>query len=537
MTSRFLARLQSGPCHNKFNLHWYLQKGQCQFLRGEVKSKELPDSSTQRQIFCTHGHRFRRKSFLIRWEFVSASAKLEPCVAASHETQFPVLYPEFLAPRNFDHPISDSLAQSKMNRKEKIARSVTDAILRNEDEKTRKSAAKRIRRLIKAVFTLYTVRLNQHTPELFSQLRQKFEVDDTSYAESFEPFDEGKTTLRAKGHMGYSGSTFFTTNDGKYLIKSIPRHFENSFFRGDLLKPYVAYLSDNLSSLLIRITDFLAVDDAYKISPGIVFGCAPSHHIVMENLLFGRDEGQHKAKQLFNPTQQPQRSQGSRSDPDVADGEQENTKAWKWETWDLKPITYFFPERDIAQGKLSSEVTKSRLADEFNDKLHLTRAQADDFQSHLNRDTALLESVNAVDYSLFLVRIPVPPKQEARVGKITPENPFVDSYNLERSTTEVPDLAATAPTLSTPPFIPPNPPSWRTGVLSADGRYVYRAAILDFFWAKHKAHAKMMTHLVNVWNMIDLGGSKGPMSITTSSSDYRERFRTMCEGFIEISGV
>lgn len=254
----------------------------------------------------------------------------------------------------------------------------------------------------------------------------------------------------------------------------------------------------------------------------------------MENLLVGRDEGECRAKQLFNQDRRPQRNQASASHLNVAGGEDQNTRRWKWETWDLKPTTYFFPERDIAQGKLSSEATKSRLADEFNDKLHLTKAQADDFRSHLSRDTELLERVNAVDYSLFLVRIPVPSRDTQAEGTGT-ENPFVDSSDPERSTIEGPDVAATAPTPSTPPFTPPDPPSWRTGVLSADGRHVYRAVILDFFWAKHKGHAKMMTHLVNVWNKIDLGGSKGPMSITTSSSEYRVRFTKMCEAFIEVS--
>lgn len=39
--------------------------------------------------------------------------------------------------------------------------------------------------------------------------------------------------------MGYSGSSFFRTADNRYLIKSIPRAFEHSFFREDLLVPYV----------------------------------------------------------------------------------------------------------------------------------------------------------------------------------------------------------------------------------------------------------------------------------------------------------
>lgn len=420
-----------------------------------------------------------------------------------------------------------------MARKQRIARSITEALLDTRNEKARRSLLRRIKKYLKALVTLYDTELKQFAPDLFLQLRQEFEIDSVTYVASFECPDDERSALQSKGHMGYSGSTFFTTADGKYLVKSIPRHFENTFFRDDLLRPYINHMGENSFSLLIRITDFLAVEDAYKLSPGILFGLAPSHHIVMENLLVGREEGEQRARKIYNEMCHTSRDQAHVvSDND--EEREETSQPWKWETWDLKPTTYFFPERDIAQGKLSSEATKSRLADEFNDKLYLTTAQVEDFRNQLKRDTQLLEASNAVDYSLFLVRIPIPPIEDTSDEGIAGQNPFQDSSNPETSTTAGPDLAVSAPTPSKPPFAPPGPPSWRTGIRSADGRYIYRAAVLDFFWAKHKVHAKMMTHLVNIWNKVDLGGDKGPMSITTSSSEYRARFSKMCEGLIEI---
>lgn len=174
-----------------------------------------------------------------------------------------------------------------------------------------------------------------------------------------------------------------------------------------------------------------------------------------------------------------------------------------WESYDLKPLSYFFPERDIAGGALTSAATKSKLADHFKEKIILTLDVAEAFKSELEKDTRLLSDCNAVDYSLFLVRYP---QSES-------PDPFAD-----------PDVNAT-------PLVPPGPPSWKTGMVSADGKWVYRAAILDFFWAKHTINAKAMTGLINTYNVV---GRHGPMSVTTSSPEYRERFLKMCADYVEV---
>lgn len=267
--------------------------------------------------------------------------------------------------------------------------------------------------------------------------------------------------------MGYSGSTFFRSSNSTYLVKSIPRHFENSFFKNDLLVPYAEYMQNNPSSLLCRITDFL---ECVQWSVGTLFGLAPSHHIVMENILFGKGED--------------------------------------WENWDLKPMSYFYPERDIAGGALSSQATKSKLADDFHETISLTLDQSEDLKAQLSKDASFLSAHNAVDYSLFLVRIPY--SQAA--------DPTASTGAHTRAS-------------ASPPFVPPEPPSWRAGVISADGKYIYRAVILDFFWAKHKVHAKAMTGLITAYNIFD---RKGQMSVTTDSPEYRGRFLKMCGDIITV---
>lgn len=239
-------------------------------------------------------------------------------------------------------------------------------------------------------------------------------------------------------------------------------------------------------SLLIRICDFLA---SSGLALGHKLGIAPSHHIIMENITYGKEQAEKAGKP-------------------------------EWESWDLKPTSYFYPERDIAEGRLTSEATKSQLADEFPDKIILTKEQAEEFWRTLEEDTRMLAHYNAVDYSLFLVRIqPDAPAQEV-------SDPS-SSSSVNGSQQETEEVIP-----QDPPAVPPGPPSWRTGVPSADGKYIYRAAILDFFWAKHKVQPRLMTFLINTYNT--LISHHGPMSITTTPEEYRERFLKLCHEIVEI---
>lgn len=202
---------------------------------------------------------------------------------------------------------------------------------------------------------------------------------------------------------------------------------------------------------------------------GTALGLASSHHIVMENILFGKSS--------------------------CAKDDQS-----KWETYDLKPNDYFYPERDVAGGRLAPESVKERLIDEFHDKVRVTADEREEFISQIARDTKILQDNNAVDYSIFLVRYPAS-LSASEGGKIV-----------------------TPPGRASP---------WRTGVTSRDGKWVYRAILLDFFWAKDAFQAQAMTGLVKAFNFVKLGKDHGPMSITTSSDEYRTRFLRMIEDMVE----
>ncbi|KAJ5777574.1 hypothetical protein N7520_000820 [Penicillium odoratum] len=307
---------------------------------------------------------------------------------------------------------------------------------------------------VKAFFTVRRIKLIRHESEMFSKLRQEvWKFNEDTYQASFRT--SGQKALKSIGDLGYSGSSFFSTLDGYFVIKSLPRRFEYSFFESDLLEPYYAYMVENPDSVLVWITDYIL---APYMTLGTLFGCTPSHHIVMESILCGQSD-----------------------DPN----------GQNWETYDLKPIDYFYPERDLMPESLVSEETLSRLADTFNDKLHLWQKDYARFWDSLEADTKFLQDANAVDYSLFLVRIP----------------------------------AASCP------IVLGRESPWRTGLLSADGKWKYRAALLDFFWARHKFQAQALSGVVQTFNII---GRQGPMSITTTANEYRDNFLKMVKKMIEV---
>lgn len=74
----------------------------------------------------------------------------------------------------------------------------------------------------------------------------------------------------------------------------------------------------------------------------------------------------------------------------------------------LKPIDYFYPERDIAGGALAPGGVKKWLVDKFEDKVRVSIEEKEDLVGMLVQDTRILREANAVDYSLFFVRYPYP---------------------------------------------------------------------------------------------------------------------------------
>ncbi|EAU38153.1 conserved hypothetical protein [Aspergillus terreus NIH2624] len=240
-----------------------------------------------------------------------------------------------------------------------LSRSIQRALFRDPDT-FRKTLIGRIL----AFFSLFYIKLIRYGHKTFRTLRNDvWQIDEAEYRASFRS-EDCTHPLTPMGDMGFSGSTFFSTQNGKFLIKSLPRHFEHSFFREDLFHPYYEYMRTHRDTLLVWITDYLYAPYA---TLGSLVRTTPAHHIIMENVLYGRVDNA------------------------------------GWETYDLKPIDYFYPERDLVPEPLVSEETLSRLADEFPDKIRLRHADCEAFRRAIADDTQFLCEANAVDYSLFLV--------------------------------------------------------------------------------------------------------------------------------------
>ncbi|KAM0273574.1 hypothetical protein ACHAQH_008237 [Verticillium albo-atrum] len=358
-----------------------------------------------------------------------------------------------------------------------ISKSILRAIAGDEPDPAQNKTTlhRRIIRLVLAFFALFRLLLTRYRRHDFASLRKDtWGFDESEYLDSFrrrqtsddDGEHQGKGTelkLKPVGDLGYSGSTFFTTPNSKYLIKSLPRRFEHTFFTHDLFEPYVAHMRSHPHSLLVRIADMV-----YSFHPtlGGIIGTAPTHHIIMENLLYGKQESG------------------------------EDWHAMKWETYDLKPSDYFFPERDIADGNLAPQSVKDKLIDEFPDRVKVSAQSKKELLDILAADTQLLADNNAIDYSLFLVRYPGP-----------------------NTTDPQPEVAK----------VKSDAEPWRTGMTDATGLWTYRVVVLDFFWARHKFHAQAMTGLVKLFNKV---AHKGPMSITANPTEYRQRFLNMVDGIV-----
>ncbi|KAL6886109.1 SAICAR synthase-like protein [Trichoderma longibrachiatum] len=366
------------------------------------------------------------------------------------------------------------------SRTRRISTRITHAILEGNDAETgqkRQSACVQLPRSMVNFFSLWRLELMLLRSNEFLALRRGvWHLDDDAYEQSFRTQHDNPPhtsederpapSLVPLGNLGYSGSTFFKTSDGKFLIKSLDRHFEHQFFMHELLTPYIIHMWENPDSLLVRVTDLLCVP--YPTLGGLL-GIEPTHHVVMENLLYGLDV-----------------------DSDTA----------RYETYDLKPNDYFFPERDIANGRLAPQSVKDRLVDRFPDRIRVSQQATEELLALLSTDTEFLADSNVLDYSFFLVRY-----ARSRESHFDVFNPFsTQTSSAERQTN-----------------------SWRTGVVSSDGQWVYRAILLDFFWARHKLRAKAMAGLVATFNT---WAGYGPMTITTEPSEYRARFMRMVKKLV-----
>lgn len=449
------------------------------------------------------------------------------------------------------------------SRASRISKAISKAIVQPREEA--KGFAARLLRAVVAFFAVFALLLERYRAEEFSTLRRDvWQLNEEEYLDSFKEdahlssshhdtncaqhsstpatastpllpshthreHHHQQTTPKPSplvpvGDLGYSGSTFFTTPNAKYLVKSLPRRFEHQYFTEELLDPYAAHMRRRPGSLLVRIVDMVFAPG--NASLGGLLGVTPTHHIVMENLLYGKDE---MKKTTVTATREETTNEEDRGDEERGEGSVDSNDGSDasgpgWETYDLKPRDYFFPERDIADGMLVPDSVMNKLIDEFPGTVRVTHEAKAQLLELLEVDTNLLAEKSAVDYSLFLVRFPGPnSKQRNPSHHHHHQNPQPSQPQQHQNDDGGGGNVASVP--SVPSLSHP----WRTGINDINGEWTYRVVVLDFFWAKSTLRAKTMTRLVNAFNLL---AKKGPMSITADPVEYRQRFLKMVDAIV-----
>lgn len=115
-----------------------------------------------------------------------------------------------------------------------------------------------------------------YAPHIFKRIRELRGIDDAQYLYSLGVeqlignFLFGRLTSLAKeGSSGKSGQFFFTSHDGRFLIKTIARHERNTLYK--MLPNYLNHLMLNPASLLVPICGMHDMDQLSVIVMGNVF--------------------------------------------------------------------------------------------------------------------------------------------------------------------------------------------------------------------------------------------------------------------------
>ncbi|KAG6303897.1 hypothetical protein E4U09_003740 [Claviceps aff. purpurea] len=365
---------------------------------------------------------------------------------------------------------------ARNRRSDAVANAISRA-LDNQNDRQVKTWGKSMRDFF-GLFSPFHLDLTRRQYADFHVLRHDFwDIEEDQYTSSFQPSasraaegprpcdrsQEYVPSLESAADLGYSDSSLLHTSDGKYLVKSLNRSRESDSVVNELFDSYTVHVKTHPSSLLARVTDVLY---APRATLGSILGIQSRHHIIMENLL-----------------------QGLGNNRDGA------TDDVKWETYDLKPDDSSSPEHDLTDGaSLRSDEAVQGFVGEILDQVDAPPLVRQELIDILLEDTKFLARSNIANYSLLFARFP---KAEVR-----PAATIEGEEDQIASTVQV-------------------SPSWRSGVSSTDGKWIYRAALLDFLWSTHKTCAKERTGFVGAFSSLF---KKGRDSIPTEPEEYRSEF-------------
>lgn len=121
----------------------------------------------------------------------------------------------------------------------------------------------------------YNAKIVEYFPRVFGDLRSRDEVDTINLKMSFDPILNKERMTEIKEGEGKSGSFFFSTHDGRFLIKTIT-DAELNTMKGSFMKNYHEHITSHEDSLLARI---------YGVYSVVIRGVSQINFILMQNLM------------------------------------------------------------------------------------------------------------------------------------------------------------------------------------------------------------------------------------------------------------
>ncbi|KAI8391083.1 uncharacterized protein BYT42DRAFT_526376 [Radiomyces spectabilis] len=195
----------------------------------------------------------------------------------------------------------------------------------------------------------YDFKFKDYAPWVFRNLREKFHIDAADYMMSLT----NKYILSELGSPGKSGSFFYYSRDYRFIIKTI-RHSEHIFMR-KILKHYYEHVCKNPNTLLCRFYGLHRI----KLPHG-----RKIHFVVMGNV-FPANKDVH-------------------------------------ETYDLKGSTFGRLTSDEEIERNPRAVMKDLNWERNHCRLQLGPRKRSLFLDQLDKDVALLKTLNIMDYSLLI---------------------------------------------------------------------------------------------------------------------------------------
>ena len=207
------------------------------------------------------------------------------------------------------------------------------------------------------------IKIEEFAPRCFSYLRNLENIDMNEMINQFLPKNNKKGIKQSQGK---SGSFFISTDDSKYLIKTLKVE-EFDLIKNCFLYKYCKYLSENPKSLLARLYGMynLTVNQG---KDNILI-------IVMRNVI------------------------GDFQDNILA-------------KFDLKGSS-FKRESNFDMDKVDEKTMKDNNFDEIEHKIFLAKESKEKLRTICKKDSEFLRDMELMDYSLFLVKISLP-KEEAK---------------------------------------------------------------------------------------------------------------------------